>query len=317
MMKEKQKSPISAKIQLNAGVVFLLAFGMAFLCFLPLFLKDGSFFIYFGDYNMQQLPFYTKIHEAVRSGTFFFDMKTDLGSSIYTSYSFYLLGSPFFWLTVPFPKQALPYLLPFLMMFKIALASLGAYLYMRNYVKEECSACIGRLLYGFCGFQMVSLVFNHFLDVTALFPFYLIAADKLAQEKKRGYFALMTACMALTNYFFFVGEVVFLAIYVLVRYVVGNKDCQWKERVFLVCRMAACGVIGIFMAAFFLLPSLMAVAGNGRVSQTIFDRNLFFYEDLKTYGALLKSLFLPLFAISGVIAFFYRRKRAISARSYA
>lgn len=331
-MKNKNKSTTASGIGLNAGIVFLLAFGMAFLCFLPFFIKDGSFFVYFGDYNMQQLPFYIKVHEAVRSGTFFFDLKTDLGSSIYTSYSFYLLASPFFWLTVPFPARALPYLLPFFMMLKIALASVFAYLYIGSFVKEKSSACIGGLLYGFCGFQAVSLVFNHFLDVTALFPLYLIATDKLLKEKKRGYFALMTACMALTNYFFFIGEAIFIALYVLLRYVVGNKACSIKERILPVCRTAIEGVIGVLMSAFFLLPSLIAVAGNDRASRTIFERNPFFYEDLKTYGALLKSmflppdvincatlfgteegtlgcvsLFLPLFALSGVIAFFMQK----------
>ena len=330
--KNKHASTTASGIHFNAGIVFLLAFGMAFLCFLPFFIKDGSFFVYFGDYNMQQLPFYIKVHEAVRSGTFFFDLKTDLGSSIYTSYSFYLLASPFFWLTVPFPARALPYLLPFFMMLKIALASVFAYLYIGSFVKEKSSACIGGLLYGFCGFQAVSLVFNHFLDVTALFPLYLIATDKLLKEKKRGYFALMTACMALTNYFFFIGEVIFIALYVLLRYVVGNKACSIKERILPVCRTAIEGVIGVLMSAFFLLPSLIAVAGNDRASRTIFERNPFFYEDLKIYGALLKSmflppdvincatlfgteegtlgcvsLFLPLFALSGVIAFFMQK----------
>lgn len=90
-----------------------LAMAMTLICFLPFLIRDKGLFIYFGDYNMQQVPFYLKIHEAVRNGHFFWDMTTDLGSSIYTSYSFYLLGSPFFWITVPFPKQAVPYLLPF------------------------------------------------------------------------------------------------------------------------------------------------------------------------------------------------------------
>lgn len=64
--------------------------------FSTILIRDRGFFIYFGDYDSQQIPFYIKVHEAVRSGKFFWDMKTDLGSSIYTSYSFYLLGSPFF-----------------------------------------------------------------------------------------------------------------------------------------------------------------------------------------------------------------------------
>lgn len=318
--------------EFNGYHMFLLALGMAFACFLPFLLRDKGFFVYFGDYNSQQLPFYTKLHDAVRSGTFFWDLKTDLGSSIYTSYSFYLLGSPFFWLTVLFPKGAIPYLLPILMSVKIAIASLGGYLYCRGYVKSPKSACIGGLLYGFSGFVTVSLVFNHFAEVIAFFPFYLLAAQKLAEEKKYGYFACMTAFMAVLNYFFFVGEVVFLILWFLVRYV-SDRKVPGREKLHCGVRLGVEGLLGVMVSAFFLYPSLLAVAGNSRVSRTIFEEGPFFYQDVKTYFALLKgmflppdiinagtlfatdegttasvSLFLPLFAMSGVTAYFIQKK---------
>lgn len=176
------------KKEWNGRTVFFLAMAMTLICFLPFLIRDKGLFIYFGDYNMQQVPFYLKIHEAVRNGHFFWDMTTDLGSSIYTSYSFYLLGSPFFWITVPFPKQAVPYLLPFLQMIKIALACLGGYYYSRQFVKDTRCACLSGLLYGFSGFTLVSLVFNHFGEVVAFFPFYLLAADRLAQKKNMACF---------------------------------------------------------------------------------------------------------------------------------
>lgn len=320
------------KKELNGRTTFLLAMIMTFVCFLPFLIRDKGLFIYFGDYNIQQIPFYLKIHEAVRKGHFFWDMTTDLGSSIYTSYSFYLLGSPFFWITVPFPKQAVPYLLPFLQMIKISLACLGGYYYSSQFVKDTRSACLSGLLYGFSGFTIVSLVFNHFGEVLAFFPFYLLAADRLASKKSYGLFSFLTALMAITNYFFFFGEVLFFLLYLLVRY---GTDAAWhmKEKLSLLARFIAELLTGIFLSAFFVLPSLFAVAGNSRLSETIFDRNLFIYPDIRTYLALLKSLilppdtiqgetlfgtaegslaslslFLPLFACSGVIAYFIRKK---------
>lgn len=321
------------KKEWNGRTVFLLAVAMTLICFLPFLIRDKGFFIYFGDYNMQQIPFYLKIHEAVHNGHFFWDMTTDLGSSIYTSYSFYLLGSPFFWITVPFPKQAVPYLLPFLQIIKIALACLGGYYYSRQFVKDNRIACLSGLLYGFSGFTMVSLVFNHFGEVVALFPFYLLAADRLAQKKSYGLFSLLTALMAITNYFFFFGEVLFLFLYLLIRY---GTDGAWhiKEKISLFVHFFAELLTGIFLSAFFLLPSLLAVAGNTRLSETIFNRNPFLYSDVRTYLALLKSLilppdtingetlfgtdegtlaslslFLPLFACCGVIAYFIQQKK--------
>ena len=320
------------KKEWNGRTVFFLAMAMTLICFLPFLIRDKGLFIYFGDYNMQQVPFYLKIHEAVRNGHFFWDMTTDLGSSIYTSYSFYLLGSPFFWITVPFPKQAVPYLLPFLQMIKIALACLGGYYYSRQFVKDTRCACLSGLLYGFSGFTLVSLVFNHFGEVVAFFPFYLLAADRLAQKKNYGLFSLLTALMAITNYFFFFGEVLFLLLYLLIRY--GTDTARhMKEKLSLLARFIAELLTGVFLSAFFLLPSLLAVAGNTRLSETIFDRNPLIYSDVRTYLALLKnlilppdtiqgetlfgteegtlaslSLFLPLFAGCGVIAYFIQKK---------
>lgn len=317
-----------------AGKIFFMAFIMSFLVFLPFLISDHGFFLYYGDYNAQQIPFYTIAHRAVRSGSLFFNITTDLGSSVYTSYSFYLLGSPFFWLTVPFPETAIPYLMPYLLMLKIALASMNAFLYIKRYVQEERVACIGGLLYGFSGFQMVSLVFNHFLDVTAFFPLYLILLEKCADEKKHGRFALGIAFMAILNYYFFVGEVLFLIAYALLKYGAADGKHSAKEKGKTLLRLCAEGGCGILISCFFLLPSLYAASGNYRVSNTVSWGKLLRYADVRTYGTILKnlflppdliasgtmfvtdegkvasvSLFLPLFAVSGVIAFLWKSQK--------
>lgn len=76
-------------------------------------------------------------HDAVRSGNIFWNWNTDLGANFIGSYSFYLLGSPFFWLTLPFPSAAVPYLMAPLLMLKFALSSLTAYAYLRRFVRPD------------------------------------------------------------------------------------------------------------------------------------------------------------------------------------
>ena len=90
---------------------FLLGFGVSVIFFLPFILYDQGYFLYYGDFNVQQVPFYQMIHDAIRSGNFFWSWTTDLGANTIGSYTFYLLGSPFFWLTLPFPSHAVPYLM--------------------------------------------------------------------------------------------------------------------------------------------------------------------------------------------------------------
>lgn len=64
--------------------------------------RNGGIFTYYGDYNCQQICFYMHAHELVKSGQIGWDWVTDLGVNFIGSYSFYLLFSPFFWLTLPF-----------------------------------------------------------------------------------------------------------------------------------------------------------------------------------------------------------------------
>ena len=72
---------------------------------------DKGYFLFYGDFNVQQVPFYKLAHEAVRSGSINWSFGTDLGTNFIGSYTFYLLGSPFFWLTLPFPTEFVPHLI--------------------------------------------------------------------------------------------------------------------------------------------------------------------------------------------------------------
>ena len=85
----------------KAWTSFWIALVMAAALFLPFMIMDKGYFIYYGDFNVQQIPFYQLAHDCVRSGDIFWNWNTDLGANFIGSYPFYLLGSPFFWLTLP------------------------------------------------------------------------------------------------------------------------------------------------------------------------------------------------------------------------
>ena len=170
--------------------VFLLSFGMMLLVLVPVMIFTKGYFIYYGDFNSQQLPFYYIAHDAVQHGNFGWNWQTDLGANFIGSYSFYLLGSPFFWLTVPFPQEWTLYMIPYLLALKHAVAALTSYAYIRRFVRSKQASLIGALLYSFSGFQIYNIFFNHFQDVTAFFPLLLIAMEQRVNENRRGVFAL-------------------------------------------------------------------------------------------------------------------------------
>ena len=60
---------------------FLYALAMAAVLLAPFVLLDGGYFVYYGDYNAQQIPFYKTCIEAVQSGNLGWNWRTDLGAN--------------------------------------------------------------------------------------------------------------------------------------------------------------------------------------------------------------------------------------------
>ena len=53
----------------------------------------------------RQIPFGMYINESIKSGQVYWSWGMDLGTNFIGAFSFYLLGSPFFWLSMPFPSS--------------------------------------------------------------------------------------------------------------------------------------------------------------------------------------------------------------------
>ncbi len=268
---------------------FLWAFGLAFLIFLPWMIYNQGYFFFYGDFNVQQIPFYQMIHDSVQSGNIGWSYTTDLGANIIGSYSFYMFGSPFFWLTLLFPSQAVPYMIAPLLMLKFALAALGAYVFFRRYVKNQNYAVFGALLYAFSGFGIYNIFFNHFHEAMLVFPFMLAAVDEFVYEKRKGVvaYAIFAACFI--NYYFFVGQAVFIFIYWLIRMRTGSFRMTMKE----FFRFALEVLLGFFATAVILFPSVLAVLQNSRVNNSYSGWSGVVYSNEQRYIHIIECFFFP------------------------
>ncbi|WP_353949306.1 YfhO family protein [Sporolactobacillus sp. Y61] len=268
--------------------VFLLCLLTSGMMFLPTLLMNKGLFSLVGDFNYQQIPFNILSNRAIKSGDIFWNWYTDLGSNFIGSYSFYTLGSPFFWLSLLFPPFAFPYVVAPLLMLKYCTAGLTAYAYIRRYVKDGRYAIIGALLYAFSGFSTVNLMFNHFHDVIALFPLLLFGLDRLVLNKKCGWFAAAVALNATLNFFFFTGEVVFLLLYFIVRFLAED----FKRYVRRLPAVLLEGVIGVGMAGVLLLPAVLFTLQNPRLDAFLYGPTALIFDG-RRYLELLKAFFMP------------------------
>lgn len=269
--------------------VFLIALGTAAVIFLPFVLIDQGYFIYYGDFNVQQIPFYQMTHDAIREGNIFWSPTTDLGANFIGSYSFYNLGSPFFWLTLLFPSEAVPYLMAPLLVLKTAVAALTSYAYIARFVRNKDYAVIGALLYAFSGFTTYNVFFNHFHEAIAFFPLLLIGLEEFMQNGKRGVFCLAVFLNCFVNYFFFAGEVIFVILYWFLR--LPSKDWSIHLKKFFWLLFEA--VLGVALSAVLLLPSVLVVLSNPRTDQHFTGFSALFYGWVQRYGLIIESFFFP------------------------
>lgn len=293
-------------------------------------------FLYYGDYNCQQLAFYRHCVDMVHSGNLNWDWYTDIGSSFVESYSYYLLGSPFFWVMCLFPSSFAPYLMGPMYIVKYVVAAVLAYAYLKRWVKNKDYAVLGALLYAFCGFQIYNTFFNQFHDVVALFPLLLIGMEEFIQNDRKGLFAVAVCLNALVNYFMFVGQVAFCVIYFLVRF----SDRSFRVTVGKFIGLCLEAVLGLAMSAVLLVPAILGLMGNGRIEGSFSKLSdvLVYWKSgelyWQRYGQIFESYFfppdipsrvnffhghterwasisgyIPMFGMTGVFAFFTTKRR--------
>ena len=269
--------------------------------FLPFYIIDGGFFHYAGDFNSQQISFYRYMNGFIKGAGYpdgmagaarsTFSWATDLGSGAMNAYSFYLYGSPFFWLSLIFPQNWLPYLMVPLLVLKFAVAGGGAYRYFCRYVRRSDHAVLGACLYAFSGFSIYNVFFNHFIDVVALFPWMLWALDETLyeQEEHYGLFAFWVGVNLLNNYFFFIGQVLFLVIYFICK--LTTKDFPMNVRLFV--RLAFESLLGAALGFVLLWPAVLSILQNPRTIDLSSGWGFLTYSKVQQYLAILLSWILP------------------------
>ena len=268
---------------------FLVALFTAACLFVPYMIMSEGYFTFYGDFNVQQIPFYQMCHGAIRDGNINWNWLTDLGSDFVGAYAFYTLGSPFFWVTLIFPNSFVPYLMGPLLILKFAFAALTGYMYIRRFTKTSYAASLGGLLYAFSGFSIYNIFFNHFHEAIIVFPLLLLSIELLITENRRGVFALAVAFCAITNYFFFFGMVVFCVIYFFVR--LYSKAIKVKITRFWAFVFEA--ILGVALASVLLVPALNAVMGNERISSILMGWNGITYGKEQIYLYVIQSFFFP------------------------
>lgn len=266
----------------------LLSTVTALIIFVPFIIAGNGAFVVRDDYNVQTIPFTMAIQNYLSNGNpGGWCWNLDLGTSFIQGFSYYTIGSPWLWITLLFPNIPYIYIAGWIYITKYIVASLTAFLYLRLFIKDGSWAVAGSLLYAFSGFQCTNLMFGIFHDVVALFPLLMYGIEVLLTRGIKHIFIISCFLNCLCNYYFFIGEVIFLIMYFLFRFSESSiKDTLKKAAICL-----ACGLLGVCMAAVLFLPNVLYILGGSRHQAKPFLQSIIW--DAKGFLFLVKGLLLP------------------------
>ncbi|HIU40007.1 MAG TPA: YfhO family protein [Candidatus Aphodocola excrementigallinarum] len=243
-------------------LAFLSSFLLGTIIILPNIIEGHGVYSLIADFNVQQIPFNKIMNESIKEGSVLWTWYNELGNSFIGSFSFYNLFSPFNIIGFIFPASWFEYLVGPIFILKYAVAGLTSYLFLKRYVKNKNYAILGSILYSFSGFQLTNMMYYHFHDVVALFPLLLYALDKLVYDNKKFIFGLSVTLLAFTNWFFFIGEVVFVVIYYVIK--IATKSYKFKLKTFL--NIVFESLLGLCIASIAFIPSILSTMSNARIN---------------------------------------------------
>lgn len=287
----KKESKITGLKEKEKIFFFLLCFITALIPFLYPLISGKGLYLIEDDFVNQQVPFITYLSGIIKHGYDTWAWDVDLGSSSIHAYGYYEIGSPFFLPMALLPAKFAPYLIGWVMLLKYIVACYTAQMFLKRFTKKASNAIPGALLYAFSGYQASNIVFNTFHDSVALFPLMLVGLEMIMEDKeniKHGLlFSLFVAINCTTNYFFFVQNTIFIVLYYLIRFEIYKNP----KRILSDLKVLAYALLGVGLASFIFLPSIMYVIKSPRTSLDTISNNYFY--NLKHIMYNLKGLLLP------------------------
>ncbi|WP_370778024.1 YfhO family protein [Holdemania massiliensis] len=273
----------------------LLAFCLTVLAgsiLLPYIITDTPFMLGW-DMRTQYSSFYENLK------TMFIEMKqlhslpfyswaTFLGNNFWGSKLFYYHDVFDYFTLLLFPFLEYNRVIMLQTFVKLIIAGFCFYHYGRYHRYSEATNIIGSLMFAFSSYALETLKDPFFLSFYIFIPLYFLTIDKYLQEKKKLGYIIITAFLAVTNYYHFYSLSIFSVFYFIYRYSCLHQTIKgfFKEALLLI----GCYFIAVMIAGFALVPEAFNIITNQRIGNS---SAFLKYDSIKTYFYVLTGLFFP------------------------
>lgn len=279
------KKAKSNKIYLYYFLIFLLLSSIVF----SIFAIHKKTFVWQEDGLKQHFIILKDFHETIRNflsnptnGLDLFSWNMGLGMDVIGQYSYYILGDPFAYLSLLFSEESLEIVYSALILIRMFFVGFAYIQYAKYHKHSNANILLGAILYTFSSFALFAGVRHpYFLNAMILFPFLLLAVDKLLKENRKVPLAIWVAISAISNYYFFYMHTIMIVIYAIIQYVCEYRKEGIKHFLKKLVSGILAYIIGILIASIILLPTIYAFFNSGKNrEETICQYSLDYYKCL-------------------------------------
>lgn len=214
------------------------------------------------DMDQQVIPLLAEFRQALLGeGSFF--RSPGAGSISYWGIYFFFLSSPFSFLSVFCQPQDLPWMMNWLLLWKMMVcAGTSALLFRRISGKGSSFPCsLLGVLYAFSGYTMLYYQNIVWLDMMALFPLLLLALKAIGEKHTALPFTVTFSLMLIVNYYLSYMVVLFI-LFIYSLYLLLLKPAAERRKC---AALLSCGAgISVLVTAAVWLPSLIQVLQSAR-----------------------------------------------------
>lgn len=246
-------------------------------------------------------PGYTLISDYLKDGQFpGWSFQTGMGQNIFPQN----FGDPFRYIYYLSDRNSIPFLIFFVELFKILIATGLFYAYLKIINLNTISSVIGALLFGFSGYMIIGSGWYIFSTEVVYVALLLYSFELFYQNGKWLLFTFSIALIAAFGPFNLYLNGLFIFVYSVVRYY--NKDgAHIKQFLLMEAKLFLAGIIGLGISALFFIPAVdlylqsPRVEGDSALFGNLSSVSIFSLSDgLQLWTALLRT-FAPDFLGNG------------------
>lgn len=171
---------------------------------------------------------------------------------------------------------------------KVLIAALCFNYYSLKRGHKPTARIIGSLLFAFSAWSLEAVKDPFFLSFYVFLPLYFAAVDHYFETGKKVMYILITAFLAITNYYSFYSLSLFTVLYF--SYYHYRHTSSLKGLFRSAMPLIGAYLIAVMIASIALIPEFSYILANERIGKT---SSLLFFNSLKPYLSILTGLFTP------------------------